>query len=74
MSEPRHVWMTPTGHTGVYIEVTPDYPGAMRRTLTEGPEWSALMERARDAMMTDSTGEVLYAAMRDILAYMGEQP
>ena len=76
MNEPRHIWTTGSGLTGIHIEVTPDYPGAKRRTLTEGEEWDALIVRVRTALATPNyTNAMLKAdALRDLLDYFGETP
>jgi len=72
MSEPRHVYLTPSE---AYRRCGP-HAGDLRYTLSSGPEWSALMERAREA--TTSRYLARYGdamnVLEDILAYLGEQP
>lgn len=78
MSEPRHIWLDidegDIPRSAVWA--TRKYQHESRYTLTEGEEWNALMERAREA--TTSRYLARYGdamnVLEDILAYLGEQP
>ena len=71
----------PEGWDGPQDEVTwcqdRQYDTDIRYALTEGPEWDALMERARYEFEFYSMEEELNyrsALLRDLLAYFGEMP
>ena len=78
MSEPRHIWLDidegDIPRSAVWA--TRKYQHESRYTLTEGEEWNALMERAREVLATPVHKEALAKGelLRDILTYLGEKP
>ena len=75
MSEPRHIYFSTV--TAVFQpHIHPkERDNDVRFTQTSGEEWDALMERAR-AEDNAAVGDYDRAVdlLRDILAYLGEQP
>jgi len=73
MSEPkyRHVYLS---ETSIISHRPPKLLERERRyTCTESPEWDALMERAQIAITDDYDDYERFIALRDLLAYFGEQ-
>lgn len=75
MSEPRHIYFsTVTAVFQPYIHPK-ERDNDVRFTQTSGPEWDALMERAREALNAYPHSAVgKEGVLRDLLAYFGEQP
>lgn len=87
MSEPRHIYAWTEWH-GVPVRAAASRrenasPYAKRYTITEGPEFDALMERARATLPSGGAhtfADVMQLLMdrgdilRDLIAYLGEQP
>jgi len=77
MSEPRHIYGAGEWIGGKWSGQYDDerVVGDRRYTLTDGEEWDALIERAR-AEDNAAVGDYDRAVdlLRDILAYLGEQP
>lgn len=84
MSEPRHIFTFGDGSYFVQIQRThDDTDGLLRYSLTSGPEFEALMERARTTLPSGGAhtfSDVMKLLMdrgdilRDLLTYLGEQP
>ncbi len=80
MSEPRHIYAWTEWHGVPVVVAVSDRadagPDAKRHTLTEGPEFEALMQSAREALETPAYKNAMLKgdALRDLLAYLGEQP
>lgn len=83
MSEPRHIWASEyeMGRNAGRWTTQPPLqtpPESARHTLTEGEEWTALMERARDRLgapgVEPNWSADPHTILRDILTYLGEQP
>lgn len=82
VSEPRHIYVTrrTDGKFGLFYRDNPDCCDP-RYTRTEGPEWDAMMERAR-ATFRESKSPLEWAeadqkrrhVLRDLLNYFGETP
>jgi hypothetical protein len=79
MSEQRHIYAWTEWH-GAPVVVAVDLRSvanadAKRYTLTEGSEWSALMDRAREVLATPDHKDAMRKAeaLRDLLIYFGEQ-
>ena len=77
MNEPRHIYGAGEWIGGKWSGQYDDerVVGDRRYTLTDGEEWDALIERAR-AEDNAAVGDYDRAVdlLRDILAYLGEQP
>ena len=83
MSEPRHIYFSTV--TAVFQpHIHPkERDNDVRFTQTSGEEWDALMERARATLPSGGAhtfADVMQLLMdrgdilRDLLAYLGEQP
>ena len=68
---PKHIWPGEEELDGINML---EWAGDYRYTLTSGPEWDALMERANFMLghVHPESGEA--HILRDLLAYLGEQP
>lgn len=75
MSEPRHLWPSKDQRKDAEGGCFQSDEPRPRYTLTEGPEWDALMERAREALATPiyKNATLKGYALRDLLTYLGEQ-
>lgn len=80
MSEPRHVWLDideqDEPHVCEWFTEFPAYAWVRRYTLTDGDEYRALIERAREALASPYAIAPLERSqsLRDLLAYLGETP
>jgi hypothetical protein len=79
MSEPKQIyaWTEWHGTPLVVACAAKEQAGgeAKRYTLTEGSEWSALMDRAREVLATPDHKDSMRKAdaLRALLIYFGEQ-
>lgn len=78
MSEPRHIYAWTEWH-GVPLVVAASERtngDARRYTLTDGDEYRALIERAREALETPNYKNAVLKseALNALLAYLGETP